>query len=64
MIKHKKLGLKIAESPEEALIEEALKATEKRLREMKLSIELDEVVLEVLKIKAKSVVYRTSKITE
>ena len=53
MIEDKELGLKVAESPEEAMITQAIENSEKRLRELKLSMELDEVVLEYLKSKVK-----------
>ena len=40
-----------AENPEEVLVKSALDSCEKRIREMKLSMELDNVVLEYLKNK-------------
>lgn len=49
MIEDKELGLKIAESPREAMIHKALEATEKRIEELELGLELDKVILEYLK---------------
>ena len=48
MIENKEIGLKIAESEEEALIHETIKATKKRIREMELAIDLDKIVLSYL----------------
>ena len=51
MIEDKKDGIKIAESPEEILIKQGIAAAEKRIIEMKLSLELEGVVLKHLKSK-------------
>jgi hypothetical protein len=53
MIEDKELGLKIAESPEEALLTHAVKSAEDRIRQEELGLELDRVVLEYLKKKQK-----------
>jgi hypothetical protein len=51
MIEEKSLGLKIAESPKEAFIENAIKQTEARIMQEELGLEIDKVVLKYLKEK-------------
>ena len=51
MIEDKELGLKVAENPEEALLRNTLEISEKHLRETKLGLELEEVVIKYLKKK-------------
>ena len=52
MIEDVKDGIKIAQTPEEALLTNALKNSENRVREVTLSLEIEKVVLEYLKTKA------------
>lgn len=56
MIEDEKLGLKIAESPEEAMRENALKSAEQRIREITFSLELENVILEYLKKTKKKII--------
>ena len=53
MIENKALGVKIAENPEEALLKTAYDNSETRIRQLKLSIEIEGVVFEYLKKKLK-----------
>ena len=53
MITDEKLGLKIAENPREALIENAKKQAETRIMQEELGLELDRVILEYLKTRCK-----------
>lgn len=55
MMENKELGIKIAESPREKLIEEALEAAKSRILTTELSLELEKnalTYLESLKVKA------------
>jgi hypothetical protein len=49
MIEDKKDGIKIAADPMEALVLSTIKNTEERLRQAKLELEINEVVLKYLK---------------
>jgi len=51
MIEDEKIGLKVAENPEEAMLAGLLKNSESRLRELKMSLELEGVLFEYLKKK-------------
>ena len=53
MIEDKKMGLKIAENPKEAMIENAIKQIEDKVLHEELGLEIDKVVLEYLKKKRK-----------
>jgi len=49
MIENKELGLKVAETPREAMIKELIDNTEKRLLQLELTIELEKNALTFLK---------------
>lgn len=51
VIEDKELGIKIAESPEEALIETALKNYETQQRAALLEIEINKVIIDFLRKK-------------
>ena len=53
MIEDKKDGIKIAENPTELLLTNTIRATENRIRESELSLELDKLILDYLKKKKK-----------
>ena len=53
MIEDKKLGLKIAENPKEALLENAIKHTEQEILQQEFGIEINKVVIDYLKKKRK-----------
>ncbi|MBU1446648.1 hypothetical protein KKD70_05300 [Patescibacteria group bacterium] len=53
MIEDKELGLKIAESPRDKLIQESLEATEKQIVGLELETEIKKEVLTILKRLAK-----------
>ena len=53
MIEDKETGMKLAESKEEALETKAIEKIENAIREMKFQIELEQVLLDYLKGKAK-----------
>ena len=53
MIEEKSLGMKIAENPKEAFIENAIKQTEARIMQEEFGLEIDKVVLQYLKGKKK-----------
>ena len=48
MIENKELGIKIAESPREALITQTIEATKSRILQLELSLELEKAGLEYL----------------
>lgn len=54
MIKDEKLGLKVAESQEEALIKETIESAEKSILRAELGLKLEKKTLEYLKSLAKS----------
>lgn len=49
MIEDSETGIKIAESPREALIKNAISATENRINQMELGLELERNALDYLK---------------
>lgn len=49
MIENEELGLKVAESPREALIKNAILATEQRILQMELGLDLEKNALKYLK---------------
>lgn len=49
MIEDEELGIKIAESPREKVIQEAIEMTEKRILHTEISLELDKNALNFLK---------------
>jgi hypothetical protein len=48
MIEAKELGLKIAESPREALIKDTIENTKKRILQLQVTLELEENALKFL----------------
>ena len=54
MIEDKNQGIKIAEDPMEALVEETKKGMESKIRNDELNLEIDKAVLEYLKNKGKT----------
>ena len=54
MINNEEFGLKIAENPREALIQEVIDNAEKRILQLKLSVEIEENTLKYLKSSIKA----------